>query len=66
MAGRQGTIGWGAVALFRSADDALFTQADVDFVATLSSDFAAGLRSGLLVRLAGRGRCATSPSALPW
>ncbi|MET0909759.1 MAG: helix-turn-helix transcriptional regulator [Ilumatobacteraceae bacterium] len=60
MAGRQGSIGWGALALFRGADDPLFTPADVDFVATLSSDFAAGLRSGLLVRLAERDRCDTA------
>jgi DNA-binding CsgD family transcriptional regulator len=54
MAARQGTVGWGGVALFRDADEKSFTRADTEFVATLSGGFAAGLRSGLLVRLAGR------------
>ena len=54
LAGRQGRTGWGAMALFRGTDEADFTQAEADFLATLSADFATGLRSGLLVRVAGR------------
>lgn len=52
MAARQRDRGWGGIALFRSHDDAPFTEAEVAFMASLSSDYAAGLRSGLLVRLA--------------
>ncbi len=51
MAARQGTVGWGGIALYRGSHEAPFSQADIDFVATLSTGFAAGLRSGLLVRL---------------
>ncbi|MEZ5323295.1 MAG: helix-turn-helix transcriptional regulator [Microthrixaceae bacterium] len=52
MVGRNGDVGWGGMALFRGPDDAPFTEHEVTFVASLSERFAAGLRSGLLVRLA--------------
>ena len=51
MVARQGTRSWGGMALFRGADDAPFTPAEVAFVGSLSECFAAGLRSGLLARL---------------
>ena len=54
MVGRQGSSSWGGLALFRGDGDPAFSAAEVDFVAGLSEDFAAGLRSGLLSRLAGR------------
>ena len=60
MTGRQGTVGWGAVALFRGADEPTFSATETEFVGTLSTGFAAGLRSGLLVRLVGREPCDTS------
>jgi DNA-binding CsgD family transcriptional regulator len=50
MIGRHGQRGWGGVALFRGPEEAPFTPEDVAFIASLSADFAAGLRSGLLVR----------------
>lgn len=52
MVGRERARGWGGVALFRSAGDRPFSEAEVAFVGSLSGDYAAGLRSGLLVRLA--------------
>lgn len=53
LAGRDGTRLWGGLAIFRGADDAPFTPDEVAYVATLSASYAAGLRAGLLVRLAG-------------
>lgn len=52
MVGRHQSCGWGGMALFRSPDDAPFSQAEVAYVSSLSEAFAAGLRSGLLARLA--------------
>lgn len=51
MVGRQHTRGWGGVALFRGPDQRPFTEGEVSYLASLSADFAAGLRAGLLVRL---------------
>ena len=62
MVARQGGHSWGGLALFRGDGDPDFDAAEVEFVAGLSQDFAAGLRSGLLTRLAGRAEsCAPSP-----
>jgi len=53
VAARERGVAWGGMALFRSGDDEPFSRSDVAFLAQLSGDFAVGLRSGLLVRLAG-------------
>jgi DNA-binding CsgD family transcriptional regulator len=53
MVGRKGNRGWGGLAMFREADDHAFSPAEIEFVGSLSADFAAGVRSGLLVRTAG-------------
>lgn len=55
MVGRHRDTGWGGMALFRETTDAPFSPEEVAFVASLSEHFAAGLRAGLLVRLAARG-----------
>ncbi len=52
MVGRQRDRGWGGMALFRSHGEQPFSEAEVAFMASLSGEFATGLRSGLLVRLA--------------
>lgn len=61
MVGRQHTRGWGGVALFRGPDQLSFSEAEVAYVASLSTDFAAGLRAGLLVRLAASPDDETTP-----
>lgn len=43
---------WGGAALFRGGASAPYTQAEVDFAASLSSHLARGLRVGILARLA--------------
>jgi len=43
---------WGAIALFRGGDDRSFDEAEVDFLASLSTPFARGVRTGMLSRLA--------------
>ncbi|MFC4783484.1 helix-turn-helix transcriptional regulator [Nocardioides sp. MAHUQ-72] len=50
---RDGDKAWGAMALFRGTDDPAFTHENVDFLASLSTYFARGVRSGMLARLAG-------------
>ena len=52
VAFREGTRTWGAMALFRGADDAPFSPEDVDLLASLSTHFARGVRGGMLARLA--------------
>lgn len=54
LVARQGGCGWGGMALFRGHDDQPFNAEEVAFLASLSEPLAAGLRSGLLVRLTGR------------
>jgi DNA-binding CsgD family transcriptional regulator len=49
---RDGTDVWGAMALFRGPDDAPFDADDIDLLASLSRDFALGVRAGLLARMA--------------
>jgi DNA-binding CsgD family transcriptional regulator len=44
---------WGAMALFRGSDEQPFEAAEIDFLASLSAQFARGVRTGLLSRLAG-------------
>ncbi len=48
MVARQGTQGWGGVALFRGIDDRPFNREEVQYVARLSEPLAAGMRAGLL------------------
>jgi DNA-binding CsgD family transcriptional regulator len=43
---------WGAMALFRGSDEQPFDAADIEFLASLSAQFARGVRTGLLSRLA--------------
>jgi DNA-binding CsgD family transcriptional regulator len=51
MVARHGGCVWGGLALFRSSDDDPFSPDEVAFLESLSTSFAAGLRSGLLARL---------------
>ncbi len=43
---------WGGMALFRGADDPVFSEQEVEFVGGLGAHFARGVRSGLLARMA--------------
>lgn len=52
LAFRDGNQAWGAMALFRGADDRPFDEGEVDFLASLSVPFARGVRTGMLSRLA--------------
>jgi DNA-binding CsgD family transcriptional regulator len=52
---RDGTSVWGGAALFRDPDSGPFDRDEVDFVGSLSAAFAAGVRTGLLARLAAAG-----------
>jgi DNA-binding CsgD family transcriptional regulator len=49
---RDGSQAWGAMALFRGPDDRPFDEDEVAFLASLSGQFARGVRSGMLSRLA--------------
>lgn len=49
---RDGEQQWGGLALFRGADEQPFGASDIEFLASLSPQFARGVRSGLLARLA--------------
>jgi DNA-binding CsgD family transcriptional regulator len=49
---REGGQAWGAMALFRGPDDAPFASGDIEFLASLSAQFARGVRAGMLTRLA--------------
>lgn len=51
---RQGDLAWGGMALFRGPEDVPFSEAEVDFLASLSDAYAAGIRVGLLTRVVGR------------
>lgn len=50
---RQGGSGWGGMALFRGPGEPPFSEAEVAYLGALSPVLAAGLRSGLLVRMSG-------------
>lgn len=52
---REGEQAWGSLSLFRGSDDEAFDSADVDLLASLSTMFARGVRSGILTRLATSG-----------
>lgn len=52
MVFRDGAQNWGAMALFRGPEDDPFAPDDVEFLASLSAQFARGVRTGLLTRLA--------------
>ncbi len=56
LVARQGDLAWGGLALFRGDGDQRFSQAEVDFVAGLSTAYAAGIRIGLLARVVGSPR----------
>lgn len=66
LVARQGTQGWGGVALFRGVDDRPFNREEVNYVARLSEPLAAGLRAGLLAgHVGGSDRvCDTGPAVL--
>lgn len=49
---RDGRQAWGGLALFRGSDDEPFTEADIEFLASVTSAFARGVRTGMLSRLA--------------
>jgi DNA-binding CsgD family transcriptional regulator len=56
---RDGQQVWGGMALFRGSDEPAFEESEIAFLASLSEQFARGVRTGLLSRLAD----ATPPSA---
>ena len=49
---RDGAQVWGGAALFREPDGRPFSPEELDFVGSLSALFAAGMRTGLLARMA--------------
>ena len=49
---RDGQQVWGAMSLFRGADDRPFEDGEIDFLGSLSQQLALGVRTGLLSRLA--------------
>ena len=49
---RDGGQAWGGMALFRGPDEQHFDHGDIEFLASLSSQFARGVRTGMLARLA--------------
>lgn len=49
---RDGRQAWGAMALFRGPDSRPFDEADVAFLASLSTHFVQGVRTGMLARIA--------------
>ena len=52
---RDGASVWGGAALFRDPGSGPFAQEEIDFVGSLSAVFAAGMRTGLLARMATSG-----------
>lgn len=52
MCFRDGGLAWGTLALFRGDDAGPFGPDEVEFLASLSTPFARGVRTGLLARLA--------------
>ncbi|WP_345462047.1 helix-turn-helix transcriptional regulator [Nocardioides marinquilinus] len=55
LAFRDGRRAWGGLAIFRGGDDPSFAEAEVDFLASLSTAFARGVRGGVLARLSAAG-----------
>lgn len=66
MVFRDGEQTWGAMALFRGSDDHTFAPEDIEFLASLSAQFARGVRTGMLTRLADAPapQAATGPAVL--
>lgn len=60
--GRHDQQAWGGANLFREAGDGPFTAEEIAFVASLSGDLATGLRSGVLVELAGGSDAPAGPA----
>jgi GAF domain-containing protein len=52
MVFRDGRRAWGGMALFRGPDEQPFDESEIEFLASLSSQFARGVRTGMLSRLA--------------
>ena len=52
VAFREGGTAWGAVALFRDSGEAPFTEEEIEFLSSLSTTFARGIRAGMLCQLA--------------
>jgi DNA-binding NarL/FixJ family response regulator len=52
MVFRDGAQVWGGMSLFRAADECPFDADDVAFLSSLSAEFARGVRTGMLARLA--------------
>ena len=52
MVFRDGRQAWGGMALFRGPDDDHFDEDEIEFLASLSGQFARGVRTGMLSRLA--------------
>lgn len=65
LAFRDGREVWGAMALFRGTDDDPFDQAEVDFLGSLSTALAHGVRAGMLTRLADVAPAHEAPSSGP-
>ncbi len=63
---RDGASVWGGAAFFRDPASGPFTQDEIDFAGSLSAAFAAGVRTGLLARLATTGPppASTGPAVL--
>jgi DNA-binding CsgD family transcriptional regulator len=55
LVGRAGSEAWGGIAVFRGSDDEPFSTAEVEFMASLSGAYAAGLRTGILAEHSGSG-----------
>jgi len=51
LVARQGDLAWGGLAMFRGSDEPPFSDSEIEFLGSLSSAYAAGIRLGLLARL---------------
>jgi DNA-binding CsgD family transcriptional regulator len=58
---RDGRQAWGAMALFRGPDARPFDEADIAFLASLSTHFVQGVRTGMLARIATAPAAAEAP-----
>lgn len=65
MVARHGSRGWGGIALFRASGERAFDPTEIEFLASLSSTVATGLRAGLLARVAAV-EPPTPRSGRPW
>ncbi len=55
LVGKAGDEGWGGIAIFRGPDDEPFSPVEIEFMSSLSTAYAAGLRTGILARHSGPG-----------